>query len=131
MVGGARPASATPHRVLSLPIDVHVEALDKLDESATWCESRRPGLGFKFAAEIERVIGAISESLPGPNRAGTGPESETSHFFAFDRFIAGLAWICATEALAFGVAAAFAGTFLGLATVFVTTTDVFFDARLP
>ena len=45
---------------MSLPVDVHAEALDELDEAAAWYEARRPGLGFEFAAEIERVIASIS-----------------------------------------------------------------------
>lgn len=45
---------------MSLPVDVHAEALDELDEAAAWYEARRAGLGFEFAAEIERVIASIS-----------------------------------------------------------------------
>lgn len=46
---------------MSLPVDVHVEALDELEEAAAWYEVQRPGLGFEFAAEIERVIASIAE----------------------------------------------------------------------
>ena len=46
---------------MSLPVDVHVDALDELDEAAEWYEARRPGLGFEFAAEMERVVASISE----------------------------------------------------------------------
>ncbi len=46
---------------MNLRVHVHVEALDELDEAAAWYEARRPGLGFEFAAEIERVIASIAE----------------------------------------------------------------------
>lgn len=46
---------------MRLPIAVHVEALDELEEAAIWYEARRSGLGFEFAAEIERVLASISE----------------------------------------------------------------------
>ena len=42
-------------------VDVHAEALDELEEAAAWYEARQPGLGFAFAAEIERVIAAVSD----------------------------------------------------------------------
>jgi plasmid stabilization system protein ParE len=59
---------------VSLPVDVHVEALDKLEEAAAWYEARRPGLGFEFAAEIERVIASIAERpLAFPHWKGEDP----------------------------------------------------------
>jgi len=46
---------------VSLPVDVHADALAELEEAAAWYEARRAGLGFEFAAEIERVVASISE----------------------------------------------------------------------
>jgi plasmid stabilization system protein ParE len=46
---------------VSLPVDVHADALDELEEAAAWYEARRAGLGFEFAAEIERVVASVAE----------------------------------------------------------------------
>jgi plasmid stabilization system protein ParE len=46
---------------VSLPVDVHVEALDEFEEAVAWYQGRRPGLGFEFTAEIERIVASISE----------------------------------------------------------------------
>ena len=46
---------------MSLPVDVHADALDELEEAAAWYEARRAGLGFEFAAEIERVVASVAE----------------------------------------------------------------------
>jgi toxin ParE1/3/4 len=59
---------------VSLPVDVHVDALDELEEAAAWYEARRPGLGFEFAAEIERVVASVAERpLAFPRWKGEDP----------------------------------------------------------
>jgi toxin ParE1/3/4 len=61
VVRGARPRTPPSLRAASLPVDVHADALDGLEEAAVWYEDRRPGLGFEFAAEIERVVASVAE----------------------------------------------------------------------
>lgn len=46
---------------MSVRVDLHVEALEELEETAAWYETRRPGLGLEFMAEIERVVATIAE----------------------------------------------------------------------
>lgn len=46
---------------MSLPVDVHVDALIELEEAAAWYEARRRGLGLEFIAEIERVVASVAE----------------------------------------------------------------------
>ena len=57
---------------MSLRVDLHVEALEELEETAAWYEACRPGLGLEFTAEIERVMAAIAErpQLDAPSRSG-------------------------------------------------------------
>ena len=50
---------------------IRPEASADVEEAATWYEDRRPGLGYRFFSEVNRVFGRIEEGpLPFPRIEG-------------------------------------------------------------
>ena len=47
---------------MSLPVVLRAEAESEFDEGFDYYESRRPGLGAEFLAEVQRVFDRISAS---------------------------------------------------------------------
>lgn len=47
---------------MSLPVDLHADALREMEDASAWYEGQRSGLGFEFVADVERVLARVAEA---------------------------------------------------------------------